>query len=344
MIIKNFSSQFSISGRSVGDNAPVFFIAEAGVAHFGDMQLARQLFDLAVSAKADAFKLQIFDVDSLISNSMSEWKERLRTRNLTFEEVFTIRGWCKEIEMPFILTAHDESRIEWLEALDVSAVKIGSGERNNPSFLKRLAQLGKPIILSTGMCRLTDVEEALSACASGGCRNLGLLHCVSSYPTPDADINLRAMDLLSSVFSGPIGYSDHAADNLPVLSAVARGAKIIEKHITILRDVPNAQDWKVSAGPDNLATLIEDIRRIETILGHARKEPSSSEKEALRWALKSLVAARDLPKGHCLKAHDLTAKRPGTGLPPNRLDEVIGRVLARPIVADHQISFEDLIK
>ena len=321
----------------------MFFIAEAGVAHFGNMELARKLVDLAVSARADAFKLQVFDVDNLISRSMPDWRDRLRPRNLTLDEVRTIGGWCREAGMQMFLTAHDESRIEWLEALDVPAVKVGSGERNNPAFLKRLASLGKPMILSTGMSHLSDVEEALAACSAGGCHELGLLHCVSAYPTPDSEVNLRAMEALASVFTGPIGYSDHTTDDLAVLSAVARGAKIIEKHITILRDIPNAQDWKVSAGPDNLAKLVSDVRRVESMLGHGRKEPTAVESDAARWALKSLVAARDLPAGHRLAESDLLAKRPGTGMPPSLLSEVVGRLLKRTLVADEQLELGDLL-
>ena len=339
----SFQSTFTIGGRPIGGSAPVFFIAEAGVAHFGDMKIARQLLDLAVDARADAFKLQVFDVDCLIANSMPEWQERLRPRNLTFEQVRTIGDWCLEAGMPMLLTAHDESRISWLERLNIPAVKVGSGERNNPTFLKQLARLGKPIILSTGMSKLSDVEEALAACAEGGCKELGLLHCVSAYPTPDLDVNLKAMDSLRTVFSGPVGYSDHTVDDLAILSAVARGAKIVEKHITILRDIPNAQDWRVSAGPENLGKLVADVRRVEVMLGLGEKLPSPSENEALKWALKSLVLARNLPAGHCLEASDLLAKRPGTGLQPSRLNEVVGRTLARPLSADQQIDFKDLI-
>src|SRR5207244_2049117 len=146
---------------------------------------------------------------------------------------------------------HDETRIPWLKELDVPAVKAGSGERNNPGFLKRLAALGRPMIVSTGMYREVDVSEDVEACAAGGCDRLALLHCVTSYPTPSNEVNLAAMDRLRAIFPGPVGYSDHTANGLAVLAAVARGARIVEKHITIRRDVPNAQDWKVSAGPED---------------------------------------------------------------------------------------------
>jgi N-acetylneuraminate synthase/N,N'-diacetyllegionaminate synthase len=155
-------------------------------------------------------------------------------------------------------------------------------------------------------------------------------------------VNLAAMDRLRSIFPGPVGYSDHTADGLAGLAAVARGARIVEKHITILRDVPNAQDWKVSAGPENFAALVADIRRMEALLGHGRKEPAPCEAESARWALKSLVAARDLPAGHELTLEDLVAKRPGDGLRANQLGALVGRMLRRALWADDPLTFEDL--
>ena len=171
---------------------------------------------------------------------------------------------------------------------------------------------------------------------------LALLHCVTSYPTPPAEVNLAAMDRLRAIHPGPVGYSDHTEDGLAVLAAAARGADIVEKHITILRDVPNAQDWRVSAGPENFAALVADIRRCASMVGHGRKEPAPCEAAALGWALKSLVAARDLPEGHRLAASDLAAKRPGDGVPPSRLPALVGRVLKRAVVADELVTEADL--
>jgi sialic acid synthase SpsE len=150
------------------------------------------------------------------------------------------------------------------------------------------------------------------------------------------------MDRLRAIFPGPVGYSDHTPDGLAVLAAVARGAQIVEKHITILRDVPDAQDWKVSAGPENFAGLVADIRGVEALLGHGRKEPAPSEAESVHWAMKSLVAARDLLAGHVLAAEDLVAKRPGNGLGPALLDTVISRRLRRALSKDEQLAIEDL--
>jgi len=344
MQVSGFKQTFNIADRPVGPGAPVLFIAEAGVAHFGDMDMAYQLIDLAVDAGADVFKTQFFDVEAMIASSAPEWRERLRPRNLSFDQFAELKAYCDKRGILFMSTAHDETRIPWLRDLDLPAVKVGSGERNNPAFLRQLAALGKPMIVSTGMYSSADVIEALQAIAAAGCDEAALLHCVTAYPTPDEDVNLSAMERLAEVFDGPVGFSDHTPDTLAVLAAVARGAHVIEKHITIDRDIPNAQDWKVAAGPENLAGLIRDIRRVEVMRGHGRKERAPSEAAGEAWALKSIVAARDLSVGAVVGPADLAYKRPGTGLTPNRVDEILGRTLRQNIAADDFVTldaFED---
>jgi N-acetylneuraminate synthase/N,N'-diacetyllegionaminate synthase len=198
------------------------------------------------------------------------------------------------------------------------------------------------MIVSTVMYSASDVNEALVACARGGCRDVALLHCITSYPTPPEQLNLAAMDKLRSLFDGPVGYSDHTEDFLAAYAAAARGASVIEKHITILRNVPNAQDWKVSAGPDNFKAFVGDVRRLESMIGSGRKEPSPCELPAMTWALKSLVAARDLAAGERLKRDDLVAKRPGDGVLPNAIDKLLGRRLKRAMAADVPVRIEDV--
>ena len=337
-----FASAFEIGGRPVGAGAPVFFIAEAGVAHFGDMGLARELVDLAADSGADAFKTQFFDVEEMIAGRAPDWRERLRPRNLTLDQALELAERCASRDLLFMSTAHVESRIPWLEEIGVPAIKVGSGERGNPAFLTKLARLGKPMIVSTGMYGEVDVIEALEACRAGGCTEVTLLHCNTAYPTPDGDVNLAAMDALGGLFDGPVGYSDHTPDFAAILAAVARGARVIEKHITILYDVPNAQDWKVSAGPKDLAQLVSAIRRTETLVGHGREEPSASETQGQAWALKSLVARRDLPAGHVIVEDDLASKRPGDGILPNRIAEVLGKKLKAPLEADAPLGLNML--
>ncbi len=335
-------SSFKIGNRPVGGTAPCLVIAEAGVSHFGDMGLARALVDMAIEAKADIFKTQFFDVDVMIAKRAPEWRDRLRPRNLTLDQFFELRDRCTAAGVAFMATAHDESRIEWLRELAVPAVKVGSGERNNPAFLTKLAQLGKPVILSTGMYSADDVRQALAALVNGGCSEVALLHCVTSYPAPSDQINLAAMQALADIAPVPVGYSDHTEDFLAVMAAVARGAKVIEKHITIRRDVPNAQDWKVSAGPENFSQFVRDIRRVESMIGHGRKEPAPVEIAGVAWATKSLVAARDLPAGHVIGSVDLVAKRPADGIRPDRISELLGKVLVRPVTADDPLQLSDV--
>lgn len=337
-----FNPTFKVGDRMVGEGYPVLVIAEAGVSHFGDMGLALELVEMAAAAKADVFKTQFFDVEELYAKQASEWRDRLRPRNMTLDQARGVRQACRDKGLLFMSTAHDASRISWLTALEVPAIKVGSGERNNPAFLETLARLGRPMIVSTGMYNEADVHEALAACARGGCRDVVLLHCVTSYPAPENQINLSAMEALRAASGGPVGYSDHTEDFLAVYAAVGRGAKVIEKHITILRDVPNAQDWKVSASPDNFGKFVSDIRRVESMIGSGLKEPTASEVPAAKWALKSMVAVRDLPAGHRLSPADLVAKRPGDGVPPNQIDALLGGVLVRAIAADTQVLPSDI--
>lgn len=337
-----FPNSFMIGNRKVGGGAPCLVIAEAGVGHFGDIGLGRALVDLAAEGGADVFKTQFFDVDRLIARRAPDWRERLRPRNLTLDQFAELKERCAARGLLFMSTAHDDSRIDWLRQLDVPALKVGSGERNNPEFLRALAGLGKPMIVSTGMYDESDVLQAIEACRAGGAPALGLLHCVTSYPTPDADLNLRAIERLKAISNVPVGWSDHTPDFLACYAAVARGAAIVEKHITVLRDVPNAQDWKVSAGPENLKEFVQSVRRIEAMLGHGRKEPAPSEAPGMGWATKSMVAARDLPAGHVLAARDLIAKRPGDGVRPDHAATLLGRRLAHAIAADDPVRPADL--
>ncbi len=339
-----FQKKILIGHRNVGGEAPCLIIAEAGVAHFGDIKLARDLVDLAADAGADVFKTQIFDVDALISKTASDWKERLRPRNLTFDQVQEIKDRCESRGLIFMATAHDESRVSWLKRLDVAAIKVGSGEKNNPGFIESLARLGKPMIVSTGMCDELDVKSALDACARGDCNSVALLHCVTSYPVPTDQINLSAMDSMRSFFPGPVGYSDHSVDGMAVLAAVARGADVVERHITILRNVPNAQDWKVSSGPDDFPEFVRNIRVIEGMIGSGIKAPAPCETPGKEWALKSLVAARDLPAGHILGADDLVAKRPGLGISPSRKTELMGLRLKTDVSEGDLLSIDQLFK
>ncbi len=311
------------------------------MAHFGDRAKALALVDLAADGGADAFKTQAFTTDALVSSRLPDWRARLKSREVDFDFIASMKQRCDDRGITFLCTAHDPSVVPWLEALDVPAIKVGSGERGNTPFLRQLARLGKPMILSTGMYDQAHLREAIAAVGDAGLQQLALLHCVTSYPTPSGEINLRAMDFISSIFPGPVGYSDHTRGHHVVLAAVARGATIVEKHITLDFDVPNAQDWKVSCGPEDFADFVREIREVEAALGVASKQPQPCETAALEWALKSLVAAGDLPAGTVIRSEHILAKRPGTGLSPGQLGDILGKRLVRSVVADEAFQADD---
>ena len=339
----NFHKSFPIGTRQVGEGNPIFIVAEAGVAHFGSVEKARALVDLAVSAGADAIKFQVFKTNELISKEAQDWIERLKPKELPFEAFKEIQAYCSKKGIIFFATAHDELSLEFLDSLDVPVFKIGSGEVANWPFLEKVASRGKPVILSTGMYTLEEIGQALAAFAITANPHVAVLHCVTRYPTPALDVNLRAMQTIQEKFNVLTGYSDHTEGIHFPVAAASLGAKIIEKHISLDFNVPNAQDWKVSCGPDDLPLLVRQIRDIEVGLGSGIKAPSTGEQASLLWARKSLVAARDINAGELITADLLQAKRPGKGIPPARFGEVVGRKAKVKIRKDTAIQWEDLL-
>jgi len=271
-----FEAGFSIEGKAVRAGAPVYVIAEAGVAHFGSEEKAYRLVDLAADAGADAVKFQVFDVDALISDSQPGWRARLGSRQLPYDAFVRIQSYCKQRGITFFATAHDEPSLAFLAGLDVPVYKVGSGEVGNWPFLKRVASLGKPLIFSVGMYRQQEIAEALNAVAESGNRQVAVLHCVTRYPTPPEEVSLGNIVLLRERFGVLAGYSDHTRGFHIPLAAVALGARIIEKHISLDFDVPNAQDWKVSCGPHDLARFISELREVEAALGLRESGPTDA--------------------------------------------------------------------
>lgn len=339
----SFPKHIEIAGRRIGPGEPCYMIAEAGVSHFGQMEKAWRLIDLAVSACADVFKTQHFRTDCLVGPESPEWRERLRSKELPDEAIRAMRDRCKERGIPFLCTAHDEMALEFLaRELDVPAFKIGSGEVENWPFLAKIARFGKPVVLSTGMYTLDQIREAIHVLHDNGCNALAILHCVTSYPTDPAQVNLKVMDQIREFFSGPVGYSDHTQGTAIPLAAVALGADIIEKHITLDKDVPNAQDWKVACDPSSLARFITEVREIEAARGGYTKILGEAEQCSLLWARKSLTIEKDIPAGSILERSMLIAQRPGTGISPSMLDKVIGRKTKERLVAGSFLCLEHL--
>ena len=342
--MSGFPTHFEIEGRRIGPGEPCYVIAEAGVSHFGEMEKAYQLIDLTVSARADIFKTQHYYTDRLVGPSAPEWRERLRTKELPDGAIRLMQQRCRERGVPFLCTPHDDLALEFLDReLNVPAFKIGSGEVENWPFLARIAKSGKPAILSTGMYEIAQIRDAIKVMQDNGCPALAVLHCVTSYPADASLINLKVMDRIREFFPGPVGYSDHTEGTAVPLAAVALGADIVEKHITIDRDVPNAQDWKVSCDPSNFARFVADVREIEKARGGGPKVLSENERKSMLWARKSLTAAADIPAGTKIDAAMLLAQRPGSGLPASRIAEVIGRAAVRNISAGTVIA-QDMLR
>ncbi|MBI3616066.1 MAG: N-acetylneuraminate synthase [Candidatus Omnitrophica bacterium] len=329
-----------VAGRRIGPGEPCFIIAEAGVNHNGKIESAKRLVDRAAEAGADSVKFQTFRADRLASDQTRTMLKQLELSERDHRELLE---HCRKRGIQFLSTPFEEESADFLEQLGVAAFKIPSGEVTNLSFLSHLARKGKPLILSTGMSTLEEVEEAVRVIRETGNRKLVLLHCVSRYPADPKEANLRAMVTMGSRFSVPIGYSDHTLGSEVALAAVALGACVIEKHFTLDRNLPGP-DHRASLEPAELAALVKGIRVVESALGHGRKEPSVSEAETARIARKSLVALRDIPAGTSLTRKFIGVKRPGDGLPPSMLTRVIGQIAKADIPADTLLTLEMLTR
>ncbi|MBT3350995.1 MAG: N-acylneuraminate-9-phosphate synthase [Nitrospinaceae bacterium] len=339
---KRFSSRFQIDGVGVGEDCPAYLIAEAGVAHFGSVEKAFRLVDMAVEAGADAVKFQIFDTDALIGREAAAWRERLSSRCLPYDDFYRVRDYCDDKNITFFATAHDEPSLDFLDELKVPVHKIGSGEVDNWPFISKVAGRGKPVILSTGMYTFEKITKALDVVFEAGNREVVVLHCVTNYPSPPDEINLRVMDAIREAFDVVTGYSDHTAGIYIPLAAIARGARVLEKHISLDFNVPDAQDWKVSCGPEDLPELIRGAREIEASLGSGERVPNSAELESILWARKSLVTRKAMKAGDELTLDVLAFKRPGTGIPPSDAEKVVHRRINIDLESDTVIQWEHL--
>jgi len=341
-----------IKGRLVGDNHPCFIIAEAGVNHNGDPEFAQQLIDVASEAGADAIKFQMFKAENIVTpyaekadyqkkndSSSSTQYQMLKKLELKETDFKKLSDYAQKKGLIFLSTAFDEESIDVLIRFDVPAFKIPSGEITNFPCIKKIAGEKKPVILSTGMSTLDEVQEAVRCLQESGCRDIILLHCTTSYPAPLDSVNLRAMDTLREAFHVPIGYSDHTEGILVPVAAVARGACIIEKHITLDRTLPGP-DHAASLEPRDLKEMVTAIRQVEQALGSTDKKPDSCEMSNRNVARKSIVAGEDIPKGTRLSAAMLALKRPGSGIEPRHLQDLVGKWTTRNIQKDVLISWD----
>lgn len=329
----------SIDGRRIGPGEPAFLIAEVGVNHNGNIDTALAMVDAIADAGCECVKFQTFHADEFCNNpddtyeyvsqgktvreSMLAMFQRLELKYNDFSRLFTR---ARERGLLALSTPTDRRAVDLLEDLGVGAYKIGSDDLVYTPFLRYVARKGKPIIISTGMADAADVERAVTAIQDEGNDQIIVLHCVSLYPTPPAQVNLRKIQALQAMYDCPIGFSDHSFGTVAALGAVALGACVVEKHFTLDRDMPGP-DHRFSADPAELAELTSSIRALEQNLGGGRFAISAAEREMAALARRSIVLTRDLAAGSVLSEADLAFQRPGTGMLPYRLDEVLGRRL-----------------
>lgn len=327
----------------------VFIIAEAGVNHNGSIDLAKKLIDVAVQAEVDAVKFQTFISTKLIARNAKKAAyqieltdpeemqlDMVKKLELSFSEFCELKKYCDSKLIMFLSTPFDLESIDFLNKLGIEIFKIPSGEITNYPYLKKIGRLNKKVILSTGMSYLKEIEEAIKILKENGTNDITVLHCNTEYPTPIEDVNLNAMNTIKEKLNVEIGYSDHTTGIEVSIAAAAMGAKVIEKHFTLDKNM-DGPDHKASLEPSELKAMVKAIRNIEKAMGNGIKSPSKSEIKNLNIARKSIVANRFIKKGEKFTEENLTCKRPGDGLSPMKWEEVLGQLAIKDFKEDEMI-------
>jgi len=327
----------------------VFVIAEAGINHNGELKLAKKLVDAAKDAGADCIKFQTFISKNLTTKNASKAEYQKQTKSeesqydmlkryeLSFDEFSELSRYCQDKNIEFLSTAFDFESIEFLKSLDMKRWKIPSGEITNLPYLIKIAKLNKPVILSTGMSTMDEIKKAVSVLRENGTGEITVLHCTTEYPAPFSDVNLKAMLTIKKELGVKVGYSDHTKGIEASIAAVALGASVIEKHLTLDKNM-EGPDHKSSLEPNEMKAMIRALRNIELALGDGIKKPSESEKKNICVARKSIVAKRYIQKGEIFTEENLTVKRPGNGISPMQWFEVLGRRAVRDFQEDELIE------
>lgn len=338
--------------KSITDKQ-IFIIAEAGVNHNGDVELGKKLIEVAAEAGADAVKFQTWKtgectgrfatkvayLDTDDSESRFDISNKLM---LPYPAFNAFKAHCEKVGIMFMSTPDGYESLNFLvDELNLDFIKISSTEVTHIEYLKCIARKNRPVILSTGMSKLGEVEEAIYTLEEHGAPEIFVLHCTSEYPAPDAEINLRALTTMNRAFGLPIGYSDHSLGSEAALMSVALGAKIIEKHFTLDKNM-DGPDHKASSSPEELKAYIHSIRRAELMLGNGRKYPTKTEAENLPGIRRGIVAAKEIKSGTTLSREDLTFKRPYRGIEPKQIEDLIGMQINRDLAEDEPVVWEDL--
>ena len=325
-------------------------IAEAGVNHNGRLDLALQLCDAAKASGADVVKFQTWQTEKIITHDVvqADYQARntgheesqfdmLKRLELSYDDFAKIKVHCDEIGIQFASTADESESLDFLVQLCVPFRKVGSGDIGNVSFLREIGSKHLPVLLSTGMSSLADVDLSLQALREGGAMDITLLHCTTNYPCPYQDVNLRAMTTLRDAFRLPVGYSDHTIGMEVAVAAVARGSKVIEKHFTLDRAM-EGPDHAASTEPHEFRSMVEAIRHLEAALGDGGKQPTAAEKKISQVVTKRLVAARAIQLGEVLNAGNIAVKRSSSGVLARDYDRVIGQRARRDYLPDEGLE------
>ena len=345
-----------LGNREVKDFSIPYIIADIGANHNGDMNLAKKMIDSAKQCGCDAVKFQSWTPDSLVAKEeydrnqqyndspkkhFGSLKEMVEKYYLRPEQHHELKRYCDKIGIEFCSTPFSEDEADLLEELDVPFYKIASMDINNPRLLKHVAEKGKPIILSTGMSTLAEIENAIKTIESEGNHQIILLHCIAIYPPAYEDINLNNIPMLRQTFGYPVGFSDHSIGVSIPLASVSLGSCVIEKHFTLDKDMPG-WDHEVSANPEEMKVIVEESRNIANALGIYRRVVNQAEEKKKLKFRRSVVAGKDLGKGHSLTIEDLAFKRPGSGIRPDEANYLIGRTLKQDIVRDELLRWDVL--
>ena len=324
-------------------------IAEAGVNHNGDVNLAFELCKVAKEAGADLVKFQTWKTENIITQNVAQAEyqkentgksesqfDMLKRLELTQDEFRQVKEYCDLIGITFASTADDPESLDFLIDLGIPFIKIGSGEIGNVSYLRYMGRKKMPVILSTGMSSLADIDISVQALKEGGATDITLLHCTTSYPCAFENVNLKAMDTIKEAFKLPVGYSDHTLGNTVSIAAVAMGATVIEKHFTLDKNM-EGPDHLASSNPEEFASLVKEIRNIEVSMGNGKKEATKVEKEISKVVLKRIVAKRNISIGQIITEDDICVKRNDAGLPCNKWDIVIGTKARKNYAVDEGV-------
>tara|TARA_Y100000310_G_scaffold316318_1_gene367878 strand:- start:13460 stop:14542 length:1083 start_codon:yes stop_codon:yes gene_type:complete len=354
--------ELKINNKIISDNSPCFIIAEAGVNHATringiyqkSVERAKKLIDVAVESGADAIKFQTFKTDRLILKQSpsanyhkeavgedDDWYKRLERESLNEDDFKELFNYCKQKNIIFLSTPYEKESVDLLERINVPAYKISSGDITNLPLLEYISQKNKPIILSTGMSDLNEIEKAIEIIKQQGNNQIIILQCTANYPIKIEESNLNVIKTLKNTFGLITGYSDHTIGNLAVISAVSLGAKVIEKHITLNKN-DFGPDHRMSLEPLELKEMINYIRETEKALGSFIKQPTKSEINNKNQLRKSIVTIKDIFQGSIITRDMIDIKRPGTGLSPKYFNEIIGKKLNKNINKDKIINYEDI--